>query len=185
MVFVPETLEERFARVSKAQKSTWVVRPDDFRADDRGVYSHAGDMGLIAWSMAMRVFEEILPLASEVRATVGVPGSGKTTWIDRQGIAGVLYFDSTLSKRKNRRTICDVAAAAGRPIDCVVFHTELDVCLARNQERSPDRRVPETSLRRAHRRLVECPPGMDEGWRTIIQLGPTVDELLDRARRDL
>ena len=70
MIFVPETLEQRFERVSKAQKSTLVVRADDFRADDRGFYSHAGDMGLIAWRMAERVFAELLPLVDEVRALV-------------------------------------------------------------------------------------------------------------------
>lgn len=167
------------------QKSTLVVRPDDFRVDNRGVYSHEGDMGLIAWSMAMRVFEELLPLADEVRATAGVPGAGKTTWIERHGVEGALYFDSTLSMRRNRRTVCAAATAAGRPIDCVVIVTELDVCLARNQERSPERRVPESSIRRAYRRLVECPPATDEGWRTVRRVEAVMDDVLDRARRDL
>ena len=192
MVFRPETLGERFKRVSEVQKSTLIVRPDDFRADDRGVYSHAGDMGLIAWSMAKSVFAELLPLVDEVRALAGVPGAGKTTWIENHAVRGALYFDSTLSMRKNRRGICEMAAAAGRPIDCVFIDTDLEVCLTRNGERSPDRRAPEASIRRAHRRLTECPPATDEGWRAVMRVGadtaspgPRVGGALDSVGRDL
>jgi len=185
MVSRPETLAERFRRVREVQKSTLVVRPDDFRVDDRGVYSCAGDMGLIAWNMATRVLGELLPLADEVRAMAGVPGAGKTTWIERHGIAGVLYFDSMLSQRRNRRLVCEMAAAAGRPIDCVLVDTDIDVCLARNRERSPDRRVPDPIILRAHRRLVECPPATDEGWRAVVRVEAVMGDVLDRVGRDL
>jgi hypothetical protein len=180
-----ETLPERFERVCKQQRRSLIVRPDDFRADNHGVYSHAGDMGLIAWRMAERSFAALLPLVDEVRALAGAPGAGKTTWIERHGIEGVLYLDSMLVRRKNRRVICEMAAAAGRPIDCVILDTDLDVCLARNSERSPDRRVPEPYIRRAHHRLAECPPATDEGWRTVTRVEAVVDDVLDRARRDL
>ena len=185
MIFVPETLEQRFERVSKAQKSTLVVRADDFRADDRGFYSHAGDMGLIAWRMAERVFAELLPLVDEVRALAGVPGAGKSTWIEQHGVEGVLYLDSMLAARKTRRAVCGMAAAAGRPIDCVLIDTDLDVCLARNQERSPDRRVPVPYILGAHRRLTLCPPATDEGWRAVLRVEAVMDGVLDRAHRDL
>ena len=162
-----------------------VVRPDDFRADKHGVYSHAGDMGLIAWNMAKSALAELLPLATEVRALAGIPGAGKTTWIGQHGIEGVLYFDSTLSMRKNRRDICAMASAAGRPIDCVFLDTDLQVCLARNRERSPDRQVPESSIRRAHRRLTLCPPATDEGWRAVLRVEAVMGRVLDRVGRDL
>lgn len=140
---------------------------------------------MIAWSMALRAFGDLVPLVDEVRALAGVAGAGKTTWIERHGIEGVLYFDSMLSQRKSRRIICEAAAQAGRPIDCVFIDTDLEVCLARNQERSPDRRVPLPYMLRAHRRLVECPPATDEGWRAVLRIEAVMDRVLDRVGRDL
>jgi hypothetical protein len=192
MVSTPETLEERFIRVREVQKRTLIVRADDFRADNHGVYSHAGDMGLIAWSMAKRSLNELLPLVDEVRALAGAPGAGKTTWIDEHGIEGVLYLDSMLSRRKTRRDVCAMAAAAHRPIDCVFIDTPFEVCIARNRERSPDRRVPESYIMRAHRRLTVCPPADDEGWRGVTHIeylltgaSLDVDGMLDNDGRDL
>lgn len=192
MVFRPETLEERFIRVSREQKSTLVVRADDFRADEHGVYSHAGDMGLIAWRMAKRVFSELVHKVELVVAVAGAPGAGKTTWIMQNQVSGVLYLDTMLSRRKNRREVCAMAAAAGRPIDCVLLDTDLDVCLTRNAKRSPDRRVPATYIERAHHRLTVCPPAEDEGWRQVLCVGAitrpvsTPDDIaLDSTGRDL
>ena len=172
MVFRPETLENRFKRVSREQKSTLVVRADDFRADNYGVYSHEGDMGLIAWRMAERSFQELLPGVELVVALAGVPAAGKTTWIDFHRVPGVLYLDSMLSRRKTRRAVCEMAAEAGRPIDCVFLDTDLELCLLRNAKRSPDRVVAPYYIGQAHGRLTECPPALDEGWRQVLRVSP-------------
>lgn len=127
-------------------------------------------MGLIAIKMAGRVFAELLPLVDEVRALAGAPGSGKTTWLERHGVEGVLYLDTMLSRRAVRREVCAVARAADREIDCVFLDTELEVCLSRNRKRSPDRFVPEVNVRRAHHRLAVCPPDADEGWRRVLHV---------------
>lgn len=192
MVFRPETLQDRFIRVSRVQKSTLVVCADDFRSDRSGIYHHDGDMGLIAWRMAQRVYAELLPTVELVVALVGMPAAGKSTWIAANRREGVLYLDMTLARRASRREICEMAAQAGRPIECVFLDTDLDLCLSRNAERSPDRRVPEENLRQAHHRLAVCPPGLDEGWSRITRVGPVVeavtasgDEVLDSAERDL
>lgn len=148
-----------------------VVSPDDFRTDDQGIYEQVGDMGLIGWSMATRVFQELLPTVDEVRVLAGAPGSGKTTWLEQHGVAGVLYFDSTGSARKSRRELCRMAADAGREISCVFLDVELAVCLARNATRPEHRRVPEEVLRGIHHRLAECPPDVDEGWHRVLRVG--------------
>lgn len=177
---MPETLEQRYDRVSREQKRTLVVRADDFRCDERGVYDHGGDMGVIAWRMAERVFRELLPAVDEVRALVGAPGAGKTTWLELCGVRGVLYLDTTLSRRLSRRQVCMAALAADRVIDCVFIDTELEVCLARNRKRSPSRRVPDDRVRDAHHRLVLCPPDVDEGWRRVLHVsgGPDLTWVL-------
>lgn len=192
MVFRPESLQDRFIRVAEVQKSTLVVCADDFRSDPSGVYHHDGDMGIIAWRMAQRMFAELLSGVELAVALAGVPGAGKSSWIAANKRDGVLYLDAMLARRVTRREICRLALEAGRPIECVFIDTDLDVCLSRNAERSPDRRVPEENLRQAHHRLTVCPPGLDEGWTRIHRVGPVVegvtasrDEVLDSAGRDL
>lgn len=171
MVYVPETLQERFDRVSKEQKATLVVCPDDFRRDASGLYSHEGDMGFIAWKMALRVLDDLLPGAGKAVALCGAPGAGKSTWIAANREDGVLYLDSMLARRLSRRLVCLSARSAGTPIDCVFLDVELDVCEARNALRAPDRVVPLPYLLGAHHRLSVCPPEVSEGWRTVQRFG--------------
>jgi predicted kinase len=192
MFSAPETLNDRFNRVAKEQKRTLVVRADDFRANEHGVYSHEGDLGIIAWRMAQRSFTELLSGVDLVVALAGAPGAGKTTWVQENRRPGVLYLDATLSRRKTRREVCGVTASAGRPIYCVFLDVDLDVCLTRNATRSPDRRVPPSNIEQAHHRLTVCPPDVDEGWRRVRRLGPVrvpvsvgVDDMLDRSSGDL
>jgi predicted kinase len=192
MFSAPETLNDRFNRVAKEQKGTLVVRADDFRADEHGVYSHEGDLGIIAWRMAQRSFNELVQEVDLVIALAGAPGAGKTTWLKENQQPGVLYLDSTLARRKTRRDVCEMATAAGRPIYCVFLDVDLEVCLTRNATRSPDRRVPSSNIEQAHHRLTVCPPDVDEGWRRVRRLGPVrvpmsvgVDVVLDRSDGDL
>ena len=164
-----ETLHERFLRVSARQRERLIVSADDFRVDERGVYQHNGDLGVIAWRMAEQVFTELLPVVDRVIALVGAPGAGKTTWVSTNKESGVLYLDSTLSRRRRRRDVCAIAHDAGKEISCVLVHPELEVCLARNRSRG--RQVPDVVIQRAHHRLSVCPPDLDEGWASVVIVG--------------
>jgi predicted kinase len=171
---VPETLPERYDRVAARQRELMIVSADDFRVNEFGIYSHEGDMGIIAWRMAEQSFSELLPLADRVVALAGAPGAGKTTWVNRSGLeSGVLYLDATLARRLTRRRVCELASAAGKEISCVLIHPRVEVCLARNQSRG--RHVPEDQLRRAHHRLTVCPPATDEGWSEVVVIGDGLD----------
>jgi predicted kinase len=164
-----ETLPERYDRVAARQRELMIVSADDFRVDEFGIYSHEGDMGIIAWRMAERSFSELLPTVNRVVALAGAPGAGKTTWLKENAEPGVLYMDATLARRLTRRGVCALASAAGKEISCVFLHPKVEVCLARNQSRG--RQVPEDQLRRAHHRLTVCPPATDEGWSAVILIG--------------
>lgn len=181
-----ETLSERYQRVAAKQRETLVVCADDFRVDEQGIYSHEGDMGLIAWRMAQRTFEELLPKADRILALAGAPAAGKTTWTRENRQPETLILDMTLSRRLVRREVCAMASAAGREIECVFLHPKVEVCLMRNASRG--RQVPEAQVLRAHHRLTVCPPGMDEGWSEVTVIGDgleadraPVEVVLDRA----
>jgi len=165
-----ETLHDRYDRVAARQRDLLIVSADDFRVDEFGIYSHEGNMGIIAWGMAERSFTELLPLADRVVALAGAPGAGKTTWVNTSGLeSGVLYLDATLARRLTRRRVCAMASDAGKEISCVLIHPKVEVCLARNSSRG--RQVPDDQLRRAHHRLTVCPPATDEGWSEVTVVG--------------
>jgi len=168
-----ETLPERYVRVAARQRELMIVSADDFRVNEFGIYSHEGDMGIIAWRMAEQNFTELLPLADRVVALAGAPGAGKTTWLKEHAEPGVLYMDATLARRLTRRGLCALANAADREISCLLIHPKVEVCLARNRSRG--RQVPDDQLRRAHHRLTVCPPAMDEGWSEVTVLGDGLD----------
>jgi len=168
-----ETLHERFLRVSARQRESLIVSADDFRVNEHGIYQHDGDLGVIAWRMAEQVFTELLPTVDRVVALAGTPGAGKTTWVSTNKESGVLYLDSTLSRRRRRREVCDIAQAAGKEISCVFLHPELEVCLARNRSRG--RQVPDEIIRRVHHRMAVCPPAVDEGWASVVVVGACLE----------
>jgi hypothetical protein len=170
MVSAPETLRERFDRVFREQKSSLVVSADDYRVDEHGVYHSDGTQGLIGWRMALEAFETLLPTVEVAVALAGAPGAGKSTWAASNRAPGVLYLDAMLARRRVRREVCEMAAAAGTPIDCVFVDSDLETCLERNRRRAGARRVPEQQVRRAHHRLAVCPPGGDEGWRRVLKV---------------
>lgn len=186
MLPLRETLSERYVRVAARQRETLIVNADDFREDEFGVYGHDGDMGIIGWNMAKRVFTELLLEVDRAVALAGAPGAGKTTWVRDHGEGGVLYLDMTLSRRRVRREVCALASEAGKEISLVLVHPKIEVCLARNRSRG--RHVPDKQLRRAHHRLTVCPPRLDEGWSEVTIVGDGletdsvfVDGALDRV----
>jgi len=168
-----ETHKQRFARVFARQRETLVIAPDDFRVDENGVYSHAGDWGIVGWKMALDSLHRLLPKAEMVLGMAGAPGAGKSTWVQENARAGVLYLDSTLTRKSNRREVCAIAYETGRRAECLLLHPKLEVCLERNQRRG--RQVPEDYVRNGHHRLCVCPPGLDEGWAAVEVVGDGLD----------
>lgn len=175
-----ETLAERYDRVSARHRESLIVSADDFRVNEFGIYDHEGDMGLIAWRMAARIFTELAATVDRIVALSGAPGAGKSTWIANNHEQGVLYLDLTLSRRKSRREVCEIVHGLGKEISCVLIHPKLDVCLAHNRGRG--RQVPDEIITTAHHRLTVCPPEMDEGWSEVTVVGDGLEadsELLE------
>jgi len=166
-----ETFGERLKRVSKTQKESFVVSPDDYRVGEDGLYRSERDKEAGIWATAHSTFKELLsrPDVTKAVAMVGIPGAGKSTWLASHKEEGVVYFDATMVRPKYRTRLVKIARKIGKPIEALVMKTKLDVCLKRNAARTPDRVVPEFVLRNMHRDLAESPVSRDEGFVAIVR----------------
>ncbi len=75
----------------------------------------------------------------------------------------VTYIDATHLTREERKPYVQIAREHHAEIEAVFFNTPLDVCLARNRQRS--RHVPEDVLKTMAGKLQ--PPAYDEGFSRI------------------
>ncbi len=120
----------------------------------------------LAWDKARQEFAEAIknPDISRVVLLVGTPASGKTTWLAANAGEGDVYFDACLDLPWKRRPFVSAATEAGLPVEVVWLDTPVTVCLRRNSERSPDRRVPEAALRGMAEKIASSPPKEEEGF---------------------
>jgi hypothetical protein len=172
---VAETFEERLKRVSEEQKTSLVVSQDGFRVDEEGVYRHLQDLESDIKSQAKQVFREALeqPGVQKAVLLVGVPGSGKSTWLAHNKEPNVLYLDATLTVAKTRRKFVLVATEIGKPIEAVVMNTPLHLCEERNSKRPDDRRVPEETIWEMAAQLHKERPSIIEGFARVSFVEPS------------
>lgn len=156
-----------------------IISPDTFRYGDDGKYVSTSEASTAAWEKS---FQALLgafqvPVTSLV-LMVGLPGAGKTTWLEREPYASGLgpqqdvYFDATLTRRVEREPLLQMAAQYKVPVRAVVFLTPLQVCLTRNWARSEDRRVPYPVIARMHENMRNEPVVLEEGFVEIVAIRP-------------
>lgn len=148
------------------------LSPDHYLYDSDGCYVWTPDRSAYAWKETMRRYMEYLSTCDEVLLTVGVPGSGKSTWIYNQRASGAkartLVVDATFIKKEHREPFIKAALSAQKRISAVLFETPISVCLERNSKRSPDRVVP--YLEGFASSLAEEPPTTEEGFSQVIRV---------------
>ena len=168
-----ESFAERIYRVSTVQLSSRIVSPDDYRIDEFGAYRPDPALERLIWVTAHETLRKILRRgdASRVIMTVGVPGSGKSTYIAAAKADGVAYFDATMVRHSYRKGIVSIAREFQKPIEAIVFAPPLEECLRRNSMRSPDRIVPESVIRKMAETLEREPPAIWEGFKVIHYQG--------------
>ena len=147
-----------------------IVSPDAHLINEEGKYEWSVPRVQKAWDMARAELRVVLYYAERLVLMVGVPGAGKSTWLDAHGEQGAVYFDATLCGDKARAEFVTLARSMGKPVEVVWLDTPLAVCLARNAARTPDRRVPEGEVRKMADKLARFPPTMREGFSRVTRV---------------
>ena len=147
-----------------------IVSPDAHLINEEGKYEWSPTRVQKAWDMARAELRMVLYYAERLVLMVGVPGAGKSTWLAAHGEEGAVYFDATLTTDKARAEFVTLARSMGKPVEVVWLDTPLAVCLARNAARTPDRRVPEETVRGMADKLARFPPHVREGFARVTRV---------------
>lgn len=82
-----------------------------------------------------------------------------------------IIFDATLTSPRARKSFlqaCELHVRAGASLEIVLFDNPgLDTLFERNEERTPDRVIPEEVIRGMYKAWVENPVVKAEGWNAV------------------
>lgn len=110
------------------------------------------------WVSAINELRAVLarPFEKNLYVTIGVPGSGKTTWVSTLQASSRLpvVFDACCITKSDRYEILDIANSYQnvRRV-AVVFQVSLDTAIKRNSNRAETKRVPEEKIASMHMSL--------------------------------
>jgi predicted kinase len=151
-----------------------IISPDTFRYNEHGRYVSSSEVSALAWEKSFQALLGALQIeATGLFLLVGIPGAGKSTWLDRDPFAKRIgpkqdiYFDATLTRRVEREPLIQMAAQYAVPVEAIVFLTPIQVCLTRNWARTEDRRVPYPAIARMHENMRNEPVQLEEGFAKI------------------
>lgn len=125
-----------------------IISPDQQLLTPEGKYLWSVPRVELAWNICRSKWEMELRTGKYKKAVLlaGLPGSGKSTWLEQNQEEGVLYFDACFKRALNRRPLLNSARREGVPVQVVWLDTPLDICTSRNALRSPERRVPDSAM---------------------------------------
>jgi hypothetical protein len=165
-----EGLVQKVRKTDNMNKNHMVVSPDRHIYNSQGVYEWSPERSKHAWDKARAELKEALPNAEKLVLMVGIPGAGKSTWLDSHAESGVVYFDATLTGDRARAEFTTLAHGMRKIVEVVWLDTPVEVCLKRNSERPMDRRVPERSITELANKLRKFPPSYREGFLRITRV---------------
>ena len=144
-----------------------ILEPDDYLYKEDGTYLHTKERSNHAWEMTLKELERVLKarVFDKVTLVTGLPASGKSTWVKMFEEEWVVYLvDADLVGKELRKKIIDFVREHDSeiPITIVFLDTKYELCLERNDQRSPDRKIPRYAY--AEMRSVFCYPSTLEGF---------------------
>lgn len=146
-----------------------IVSPDSYVYTESGRYAWSPKRVKEAWRKSYAALKKALATGRYRRLVlmVGIPASGKSTWLTRNHRKDSIYFDATFTSTHAREPVVQIGKAAGVQVDAVIMNTPLDVCLERNKCRPADRRVPDEVIERMTNTLIGDIPTKREGFDNI------------------
>jgi len=147
-----------------------IISPDHYLIDqETGEYVWSPERVKAAWKSAKQKLGRVMadPRVKKLVLMVGVPASGKSTWLKANKEPGAVYFDATFTQAWAREPIIEFAKQAGKEVEAVVMATPISVCVDRNDCRTPDRQVPHDVVEKMSRSLAGDPPKKSEGFDRI------------------
>ncbi len=147
-----------------------VVSPDKFRIVGGQYKKGSKKQEQEAWGHAYKKLEELLSRKLKMRLyiLVGLPCSGKSTWVDEGIVASdrhPVIFDATnLSSTDRYRFVHSLSRFTDLPKVCVFFDTDMEIIRERNRtQRTSDKRMSDDDLTLMNSRL-EKPDPYEESW---------------------
>lgn len=149
-----------------------IVSPDNYLYTETGEYVWSIDRVKEAWRKAYARLDRLIASGhfTKLVLLVGLPASGKSTWLKSNHERDAIYFDATLTIAQHRVPLIQKAKNAGLTVWAVVMDTPIAVCLDRNRCRTPDRMVPEATIERMQAQLAGSPPRESEGIDKIVHV---------------
>lgn len=147
------------------------ISPDNHLFEANGSYNWTPERVRNAWVNSMKELETALQNGADtIVLTIGIPGAGKTTYIKDSSEAkscNVVVFDATFVDCRARKPLIEAAKRFGAKIIGIRFETPIETCIARNNARPSDRRVPEPTMINMATRLANEPPSLVEGFDAV------------------
>jgi len=150
-----------------------IISPDFYLiVEETGEYIWTLDRVKEAWRKTHQAYEAALKygMFKKVVLLVGIPASGKSTWLRSHEEPDTIYVDATFTTRTSRYPFVGLAGEKGIPIEAVVMDTPIAVCMDRNSCRPENRRVPEDRLVFMATKLQGDMPTTAEGFSKIIHV---------------
>jgi hypothetical protein len=147
-----------------------VVAPDNFRSVGGRYKIGSKSQENEAWGNAYKKLEELLSRKLKMRlyVLVGLPCSGKSTWVDQGTLATdrhPVIFDSTnLTSVDRFRFVHSLSRFTDLPKVCVYFDADMEVIRERNRTlRTAGKQMTDDDLTLLHSKL-EKPDPYEEAW---------------------
>jgi len=149
-----------------------VISPDDYLFTPTGEYVWTKDRVKDAWRETYARTKSALRNGNydKLVLLVGIPASGKSTWLKAHQEPNAIYIDATFTYREHRAPFIQWAKDYGKVIEAVVMDTPINVCLERNNCRTPDRKIPENRVVEMAIALQGNLPTVTEGFDKVIHV---------------